>query len=491
MFQDICREFITSGIEKDKFLENCQLLKSLALIKYLTLVYENNTELSKLEKKRITGFTLPHTANFNYIMKYIDSPRLYEIINDAIIKIEKSQNQYIKQIGLQNEIINNDLKIDGMFENKKALVALGGLDLDKDLLVRLLNEINDMGDDEFEFVNNFLYDDVYGLYNEYETQKSEAFEDKRRTIFKGDIPISVNNSIIFNKTFIVEQWIRRIIMFVLMTEYGTDWIKAFKNDDLEEYEKMRRKLSGREILDFKDDHLLWYASISYLGGFINKKDIKKKIEKVTNMKASIISKAVFKVGDIRNEMAHNRTITKLMEEDYDSNFKVLEEAITNFKKNTIYSKTGEIVSWFGFESNQSSEFISYFNKLEKEQFDASGTQSFIQEEEYYYSIILLPCGPIGAEFIDIQVILERFDIFKDYIVAFYVNKQGGEYQVIVSKKIGNEKMIYRSIINTFFDIMKSIGSDARYELQDSKYTCNPKIWFYENSFEDGLSNGLW
>lgn len=53
MILDICREFITSGIEKDKFLENCQILKSLALIKYMTLVDESNTELSKLERKRI------------------------------------------------------------------------------------------------------------------------------------------------------------------------------------------------------------------------------------------------------------------------------------------------------------------------------------------------------------------------------------------------------------------------------------------------------
>ena len=98
---------------------------------------------------------------------------------------------------------------------------------------------------------------------------------------------------------------------------------------------------------------------------------------------------------------------------------------------------------------------------------------------------------MGAEFIDIQVILERFDKFKDYIVAFYVNKQGGEYQVIVSKKTGTEKLIYRSIINTFFDIVKGLGTDFAYELQDSKYTCNPKVWFYENSSEYGLSNGLW
>ncbi len=276
-----------------------------------------------------------------------------------------------------------------------------------------------------------------------------------------------------------------------MTEYGADWITAFEDDDLKEYEEMRRKLSGREILDFKDDHLLWYASISYLGRFITKKDIREKIQMVTDMKASIVSKAVFKVGDIRNEMAHNRTITKLMEEDYNNNFNVLEEAITNFKKKTIYSKSGEIVSEFYSRRNQASEFVAYFNKLEEEQFDANGTQSFMKEDVDYYSIILLPCEPIGAEFIDIRVILERFDIFKDYIVAFYVNKEMCEYQVIVSKKIGTEKMIYRSIMNTFFDIVKDIGTDTPYELQDSKYTCNPKIWFYENSHEYGLSNGLW
>lgn len=324
-------------------------------------------------------------------MKYIDSPRIYEIINDAFIKIEKSNIQYKNQIALRKEITNIDLKIEGMIEKKVVVVALEELDLDKGLFIRLINEINDMSEKEFEIVNNFLYDDVYGLYNEHDTLKRKAFEDKRMTIFKGDIPISVNNSIIFDKTFIVEQWIRRIIMFVLMTEFGSDWIKAFKDKDLEEYEIMRRKLSGREILDFKDDHLLWYANISYLGRFIKRKDIKNKIEKITDMKASIISAAVFRVGDIRNEMAHNRTITKLMEEDCNNNFNVLHETITNFKKKTIYSKTGEIVSEFGISDKQGSELITYFNKLAGEQFDAVGTQSLYKGRRillFYYIITL-------------------------------------------------------------------------------------------------------
>lgn len=276
-----------------------------------------------------------------------------------------------------------------------------------------------------------------------------------------------------------------------MTEYGSGWIKAFGDKDLEEYEEMRRRLSGREVLEFKDDHLLWYANISYLGKFIKRKDIKEKIEKVTDIKAKLISNAVFKIGDIRNEMAHNRTITKLMEEDYNSNFKTLEEAITNFKKKTIYSKDGKIVSGLGILSSKPSEFVKYFNNLSEEQFNAIGTQSIIIEEENYYSIILLPCEPLGAEFIDIRAMLEKFDTFKDHIISFYINKQGGEYQIIVSKKIGLEKIKCRAIINKFYEIVKDIGTDNPYELQDSKYTCNPKIWFYENSYEEGLNNGLW
>ena len=491
MLLDICRKFIQSGIEKNNFMEYCKVLKSLILIKYMTIIHENNSELSKRERKHITGFTLPHTANFNYIIKYIDTPRLYEIISDAFVKIEKRNIQYKNQIALRKEITSIDLRIDGIIEKKQVIISLEELALDYNLFLRLLNEINDMDEEEFELINNFLDDDIYDLYNEHTTREKKAFEDKRMTIFKGDIPISVNNSRIFDKTFIVEQWIRRIIMFVLMTEYGEDWINVFEDDDLNAYEKMRRKLSGREILDFKDDHLLWYASISYLARFIERKDISEKIENVTDMKASKISTAFFKVGDIRNEMAHNRTITKFMEEDYNNNFKVLEETIINFKKNTIYSETGVLVSDFGIASNQCYEFITYFNKLAVEQFDSIGTQSLINEEKHYYSIILLPCKPLGGEFIDSRALLERFDTFKDYIVAFYINKEVCEYQVIVSKKIETQKMIYKSIMHTFFEIVESVGTNTPYELQDSKYTCNPKIWFYENSHADGLRNGLW
>ena len=70
------------------------------------------------------------------------------------------------------------------------------------------------------------------------------------------ITISKYEQLIVSKVLVEET---SIIKFVLMIEYGSDWIKAFKDKDLEDYENMRRKLVGREVLEFKDDHLLWYA----------------------------------------------------------------------------------------------------------------------------------------------------------------------------------------------------------------------------------------
>ena len=61
-----------------------------------------------------------------------------------------------------------------------------------------------------------------------------------------------------------------------------------------------------------------------------------------------------------------------------------------------------------------------------------------------------------------------------------------EYQVIISKRTVSKQKTMEEIINIFFDIVKVVGTDMPYELQDSRYTCNPKIWFYNNSYEEGL-----
>lgn len=479
---DIYKDFIRRGIIKNKLVEYYQLLKAITLVKYMTIIDDQNRELPRKKRGQVMGFSLPHTASYNFIMRYINDARLYEVIDAILIKIEKNNPNLSGKIAIRTK----ELKLEDILKGDSKdnrIVIIEELEIENNLFTDMLHAIDDLNLKDFEQLNQFLDDEVYELAIEYEESQRKRFESKRKTVFKGDMPISINNSKIFDKTFIVEQWIRRIIKFVLMIEYGADWIKAFKDKDLEDYENMRRKLVGREVLEFKDDHLLWYASISYLASFIKRKDIRNTIENVTSFSASELSKTLFKIGDIRNEMAHNRTITKAMEEDFNKNFGILEDVIINFKKKTIYKKDGEFVS------NQYSikfGFINYFNKLKIINFKSYGTQSFLKEQEDFFSIILLPCKAIGYDYIDISVLLERFDTFKDYIISFYINMHNPEYQVIISKRTVSKQKTMEEIINIFFDIVKVVGTDMPYELQDSRYTCNPKIWFYNNSYEEGL-----
>lgn len=321
-------------------------------------------------------------------------------------------------------------------------------------------------------------------------EEDKFIEENRMTTFKGEIPISINNFSIFNKVFISEQWIRRIIMFVLMRDYGKDWIKAFNDKDLEDYENMRRKLVGKEIIDLKDDNLLWYASLAYLGKFIKRNDIKTKIENITGVNAKKISSSIFKIADIRNEMAHNRTITKFMEIESEKSFNILKQAISNFKENTIYDQKSKIKSNFFYERGES-RLETYFNMQLEKQYKKNNIQAFLAEADDFYSIVLLPCKALSDSYINICKLLEIYTEFKDYIIAFFVNKSGNEYQIILSKKSANDFMVNKEIINIFFEIVGKIGTNLTYELQDSKFTCNPKIWFYENSTEDVLKSELW
>lgn len=491
MIDDIFQEFIQLGIKNNIFNDSCKLLKSLLMVKNMTLIDEEYSHIVKDKRKNVIGFVLPHTASFSYIIKYINSDRLYAVINEAFIKIEKN-NPHLKGKLMSYEYVPRINQETNEAEMQTVVKELEDLCIDRELLVSILKRLNTIDNTEVNLLENFLNNNAHDLYIDYEINKEMKFKENRRTLFKGEIPISINNSLIFDRTFIIEQWIRRIIMFVLMTEYGEDWIKAFKDKDLLEYESMRKRLIGREIIEHKDDHILWYSTITYLGKFIEKNEnIKEKIEKITKQDTHSISKSIFKIAGIRNEMAHNRTITSIMSEDYDINFDILRGVIENFKKNTIYSNLGEIISISNTLYTPYYKLIDYFEKINDNQFSRIGTQSFIKEEADYYSVILLPCPAINGEFIDTGIILERYSKLKDFIIAFYINKAVGEYQVIVPKITGKQKLVYESIIDTFFDIVPSIGTDTAYELQDPKYTCNPKIWFYENSTKDGLENELW
>lgn len=110
MIIEIFKEFIRSG-KKDVRLEYVDLLRALFIVKEMTLIDKKNSGLNSKERKKNNGFEIPHTAKFDFIMKYIEDDKLYEVINAAFLKIENKNNDYKNKLALREKEMKEIKKI--------------------------------------------------------------------------------------------------------------------------------------------------------------------------------------------------------------------------------------------------------------------------------------------------------------------------------------------------------------------------------------------
>lgn len=464
---DIWQEYINCYTSKN-FYFLITLINDLSKLKHFSTEYEKRLKsCSKDELEKEMSLVIPHSASYNYILRYVFNPQLYKILRDSYVKIQKE---------------NVDLEVKFTYTDAEEF----GLSVD--LLSRVLLELDKL---EFEDVIDLVSYIEESLFNRYDLEKrkvEEDFDNNKEIVFKGDLPISINNSKIFDNTFIVEQWMRRLVLFILMTNYGSKWIDAFNSKDIKDYEMMRKRLEESNILEFKDDNIIWYTTINFLSDFIKKKNIINIVEEITGISSLELSSALKDIKEVRNEMAHNRTITVDLENKFQSGFNCASGAIRSFKSKTIYRRSYNFLDFYTID-NSHNPIVRYFNKEDNRLWPQYKIQAAIKESDYCLEIVLLPCSIIKHEFIDIQKVLSEYKEFNNHIVAFYINKSGGEYQLLLPKMIiHDEEVIYINIVDKFFNIASIIGTDIAYELQDSKYTCNPKIWFYENDPGEGVKN---
>ncbi|KXO03084.1 hypothetical protein AYK81_28755 [Bacillus thuringiensis] len=141
-------------------------------------------------------------------------------------------------------------------------------------------------------------------------------------------------------------------------------------------------------------------------------------------------------------------------------------------KNTIIYKNYEIIINNDFDDT----VAQYFNnKLEGN--DWSQFQAFISRDAHLYSIVRLPAGDFG-KYPSAVKFLRQYEGVNEDILAFLLNKDGDEFSIIMSRKLDKSK--HEKIINVFME-KNHIWTNIRFEEQNPKYICNPKIWFYENS----------
>lgn len=308
-------------------------------------------------------------------------------------------------------------------------------------------------------------------------QKWRFFEmDRKEILFKGEIPISTNNPSIFDRTFIIEQWFRRILYTALMISYGKKWDEHLSLDDRKEYNEILEKIQANPSLEISEqDNILWFTTINDLANkFINLK-IGEVILEITEVRPEIIVSDLKEIKGIRNIVAHNRTVSMELSTRFDDLYENLNKVINNFKGWLIYSGNYKIINVDEIVDN---DVINHFN-LKLHGNDWKYFQAFIGESKYFYEIVHLPAGK-NANYLDVKLVLMNFHPVIRNILGFFVNKLGDEYYVKWPKHESIETFTQIEIVDIFHKSKNNIWTDVPYEKQDSKFTCNPKVWFYEN-----------
>lgn len=249
------------------------------------------------------------------------------------------------------------------------------------------------------------------------------------------------------------------------------------------------------MLEYDGSNIIWFTSMTELADFMKDDKIRHIIEDLTSSDAGILADRLMSIKETRNTMAHHRTITNLMLEQFEIERESLEAAIEKFKCNFIY-KRPDIVGY----DETSHPLFNYFNHLV---FQHRDMQVFISEGVGYIEMMHLPCSEGYWEFgmdyeykmnkiiyphLDIEKLIKSFVEFLDDIIGIFVNKEGDEFYIVISNKDIEpcfEK--YKNLVDRFYETNRDIYTDKPFELQDSKFVCNPVIWFYENTnpFKEG------
>ncbi len=215
--------------------------------------------------------------------------------------------------------------------------------------------------------------------------------------------------------------------------------------------------------------------MNYLANMLINEKIGSAIAEVTQTDPGTLISDFKEIREIRNIVAHNRTVSRDLSIKFDHLYEKLNIVIDKFKDWLIYRHDSEIMHEGQITDNK---VIDYFNfKLEGN--DWKYFQAFIAESKYLYEIVHLPAGQ-NASYLDISVVLTNFHRVIGDILGFFVNKMGEEYSIKWPKHESIETYTQLGIIDIFYDIKNDIWTDTPYEKQDSKFTCNPKVWFYEN-----------
>lgn len=182
-----------------------------------------------------------------------------------------------------------------------------------------------------------------------------------KNIFNEEIPISIHNPRIFDRTYVIEQWCRRILYTAFMMEYGNDWTeKRFDEKTVKDFKKTVVKLM-LEPLNYSGEinNIIWHTTLNKLSelfamnlseeqllfdDFSKTQDFVRLQEHIFVLTLNdnvSISEDIKSLKMIRNAVAHNRSVTDETNVQFEIISERFSEIITYFKKWLLYNSSSD------------------------------------------------------------------------------------------------------------------------------------------------------
>lgn len=288
--------------------------------------------------------------------------------------------------------------------------------------------------------------------------------------FNREMLMPTINVEVYNSIYELENWIRRICLSTYITEFGSRWDKEIPRKVFDKLTYQSKKNLDLKYLGAEDDkNFIWSATLGEIIILLENEKVSLRLEEIIGYNKGKFITKVNELREIRNLLAHNRALSPSSEIIIKGIVESLRLAVKNFKDNIIYNNFEICIS-------DDDEVAQYFNdKMDVN--DWSKFQAFISKDDHLYSIIHLPSLNDGR-YPSAAKLLREYQSFNEEILAFLINKTCDEFSIIVSRKLDISKT--KEIIDLFLE-KNNVWTSKRFEEQNPKYICNPKIWFYENS----------
>lgn len=286
-----------------------------------------------------------------------------------------------------------------------------------------------------------------------------------RVTFQDELPIPEGNLVLYRRIYVLEQWLRRIVMAGLMSKYGSHWRNAIPTEIAKDLKSRRQQLRARTYLDVESsDNVIWLLTLEELRRLMTSDFLWHSVKDLTGLQKADTDARVEELRQIRNVVGHNRATTAHTLRIFTGIEEYLEGGVNRFKNQTLYSDGSD---WF-IDTGSEDEL----SRAVAELWSGKQRQVFLKNSDKFYSVVSLPVPPFTL--VSVPDLLEAFHSIRHVVLALYVNGDANEFSVVWPRSSSPEE--HSAIVEALR--LFSHYTETRYDEQDPKAICDPRIWFY-------------